>query len=40
MSTELWSYVAGGAGNEFTQELNVSAFQVHIHVNHLIYRAR
>src|SRR3954462_4181047 len=26
MSTETWSYVAGGAGNEFTQDLNVAAF--------------
>src|SRR3954469_11515158 len=26
MSTEIWSYVAGGAGNEFTQDLNVAAF--------------
>jgi isopentenyl diphosphate isomerase/L-lactate dehydrogenase-like FMN-dependent dehydrogenase len=26
MSTETWSYVAGGAGNEFTQDLNVTAF--------------
>src|SRR3954447_2858266 len=26
MSTEMWSYVAGGAGNEFTQDLNVTAF--------------
>ncbi len=26
MSTELWSYVSGGAGNEFTQDLNVTAF--------------
>jgi isopentenyl diphosphate isomerase/L-lactate dehydrogenase-like FMN-dependent dehydrogenase len=26
MSTEIWSYVAGGAGNEFTQDLNVTAF--------------
>jgi lactate 2-monooxygenase len=26
MSTELWSYVAGGAGNELTQNLNVTAF--------------
>src|SRR3954465_5346499 len=25
MSTETWSYVAGGAGNEFTQDLNVTA---------------
>ena len=26
LSTEVWSYVAGGAGNEFTQDLNVTAF--------------
>lgn len=26
MSTETWSYVAGGAGNEFTQNFNVAAF--------------
>jgi lactate 2-monooxygenase len=26
MSTETWSYVAGGAGNEFTQDINVTAF--------------
>jgi lactate 2-monooxygenase len=26
MSTEVWSYLAGGAGNEFTQDLNVAAF--------------
>ena len=26
MSTEVWSYVAGGAGNEFTQNINVTAF--------------
>jgi lactate 2-monooxygenase len=26
MSAETWSYVAGGAGNEFTQDLNVTAF--------------
>ena len=26
MSAELWSYVAGGAGNEHTQRLNVAAF--------------
>lgn len=26
MSPELWAYVTGGAGNEYTQDLNVSAF--------------
>jgi lactate 2-monooxygenase len=26
MSTETWAYVSGGAGNEFTQDLNVTAF--------------
>ena len=26
MPTETWSYVTGGAGNEFTQDLNVAAF--------------
>jgi lactate 2-monooxygenase len=26
MSTEIWSYVAGGAGNEHTQDANVAAF--------------
>ncbi len=26
MSPELWSYVSGGAGNEYTQQLNVTAF--------------
>ena len=26
LSTEVWSYVAGGAGNEFTQNINVTAF--------------
>ena len=26
LSTEVWSYVAGGAGNEFTQDVNVTAF--------------
>ena len=27
MSPEIWSYVTGGAGNEYTQQLNVSAFE-------------
>lgn len=27
MSEEVWSYVAGGAGNEHTQRINVSAFE-------------
>ncbi len=26
LSTETWAYVAGGAGNEFTQDVNVTAF--------------
>src|SRR3712207_2664389 len=26
MSTEVWSYVAGGAGSELTQDVNVTAF--------------
>ncbi|HEX4308273.1 MAG TPA: alpha-hydroxy-acid oxidizing protein, partial [Solirubrobacterales bacterium] len=26
LPTETWSYLAGGAGNEFTQDLNVTAF--------------
>src|SRR3546814_13039550 len=27
MSPEIWSYVAGGAGNEHTQDANVTAFE-------------
>ena len=27
MSTEVWSYVTGGAGDEHTQRINVTAFQ-------------
>ena len=29
MAPEVWSYVSGGAGNEFTQDLNVSAFDAY-----------